>query len=314
MDLVRAGRVTLNGRVCKGANTHVDSDTDVVCVDGVKLPPPVQLSQARLWLYHKVMGEVVSHSDPQGRRTPFKAALEAGFPPLRSAGRLDLGTEGLMLLSDCASLVRTLEHPSGGFMRTYLAEVANASPVLSGTAPEVSADMHDSLAAGITLRTGAAFRPIFVDCDDRAIASAHAHIVGTGASHGASSMSGQTGSGTESSVRSLQRRLLKRHASAAHQSSTRRLRGLRPEQDATTIPDLAGTARCRRWFRIKLFEGKTHEVRRALAHFDFDVLRLVRVAFGPFHLGDLPPGQLEEADVRGEELSQIRARAEELEF
>jgi 23S rRNA pseudouridine2605 synthase len=86
-----------------------------VTVDGKPLP---QAQAPRLWRYHKPKGLVTSHKDPQGRKTVFEA-LPPGLPRVVSVGRLDLNTEGLLLLTTDGELARHLELPSTAWLRRY---------------------------------------------------------------------------------------------------------------------------------------------------------------------------------------------------
>jgi 23S rRNA pseudouridine2605 synthase len=108
------GRVAVNGTVLT-TPAYVVKPSDDVTVDGKPLP---QAEVPRLWRYHKPKGLVTSHKDPQGRRTVFEA-LPAQLPRVVSVGRLDLNTEGLLLLTTDGELARHLELPSTGWLRRY---------------------------------------------------------------------------------------------------------------------------------------------------------------------------------------------------
>jgi 23S rRNA pseudouridine2605 synthase len=109
-----AGRVAVNGKVLT-TPVYVVSPKDSVTVDGKALP---EAQGARLWRYHKRRGLVTSHKDPQGRKTVFEA-LPPGLPRVVSVGRLDINTEGLLLLTTDGALARHLELPSTGWLRRY---------------------------------------------------------------------------------------------------------------------------------------------------------------------------------------------------
>jgi 23S rRNA pseudouridine2605 synthase len=111
---IAAGRVAVNGKVLV-TPAHIVSPGDKVAVDGKPLPA---LEAPRLWRYHKPRGLVTSHKDPQGRRTVFEA-LPPGLPRVVSVGRLDINTEGLLLLTTDGALARHLELPSTGWLRRY---------------------------------------------------------------------------------------------------------------------------------------------------------------------------------------------------
>ena len=114
--LIGLGKVAVNGRILDTPATLVTRD-DVITVDG----KPIGSTQAtRVWRYHKPAGLLTSHSDPTGRPTVFDA-LPAGLPRVISVGRLDLATEGLLLLTNDGELSRALELPSTSLVRQYRA-------------------------------------------------------------------------------------------------------------------------------------------------------------------------------------------------
>ena len=108
------GRVKVNGKKVTSPAMNV-SDADAVVVDGKLLQ---QKQEARLWLYHKPTGLVTTHKDPEGRRTVFDA-LPKTLGRVISIGRLDLNSEGLLLLTNDGGLARKLELPSTGWIRRY---------------------------------------------------------------------------------------------------------------------------------------------------------------------------------------------------
>jgi 23S rRNA pseudouridine2605 synthase len=115
---IAAGRVAVNGAVVSSPALNVTPD-DRITVDGAPLPVR---ERTRLFLYHKPCGLVTTHADPQGRPTIF-AALPKGLPRLLSVGRLDINTEGLLLLTNDGGLARTLELPATGWLRRYRVRV-----------------------------------------------------------------------------------------------------------------------------------------------------------------------------------------------
>jgi 23S rRNA pseudouridine2605 synthase len=115
---IEAGRVTVNGKVLT-TPAHVVGAKDRIRVDGKPLPETQPL---QLWRYHKPKGLVTSHRDPQGRTTVFEA-LPPGLPRVVSVGRLDIATEGLLLLTTDGELARHLELPSTGWLRRYRVRV-----------------------------------------------------------------------------------------------------------------------------------------------------------------------------------------------
>ncbi|MDQ0324838.1 23S rRNA pseudouridine2605 synthase [Rhodopseudomonas julia] len=111
---IAAGRVSINGRVLTTPAITV-TERDKIVVDG----QPLQARErSRLFLYHKPKGLVCTQRDPEGRPTVF-AALPPDLPRVMSIGRLDINTEGLLLLTNDGGLARVLELPSTGWLRRY---------------------------------------------------------------------------------------------------------------------------------------------------------------------------------------------------
>ncbi|MEP0519906.1 MAG: pseudouridine synthase [Hyphomicrobiales bacterium] len=108
------GRVLVNGKRLDSPALNVGTNDDVV-VDGKPMPTK---ERTRLWLYHKPKGLVSSNKDSEGRPTVF-ANLPKDMPRVISVGRLDINTEGLLLLTNDGSLARHLELPSTGWLRRY---------------------------------------------------------------------------------------------------------------------------------------------------------------------------------------------------
>ena len=201
---VAEGRVTVDGAVLTSPAITVTPDSDVR-VDGKPLPG---LEPARLWRYHKPAGLVTTHRDEKGRPTVFDA-LPRELPRLISIGRLDLNSEGLLLLTNDGALARRLELPATGWLRRYKVRV-------HGDADE---DRLAALAKGLTI-DGVAYGPI------RAVLE---RVQGSNA-----------------------------------------------------------------WLQMSLREGKNREVRRVLEHLGLAVTRLIRLSYGPFQLGHLARGAIEE--------------------
>ena len=119
--LIAAGRVALGGKVVRDPAVNVD-ETSLITVDGAPLPAE---EPTRLWRYHKPPGLITSHRDPRGRPTVFeKVAERLGY--VVSVGRLDINSEGLLLLTNDGALARELEHPSRGWRRRYRVRVRGA--------------------------------------------------------------------------------------------------------------------------------------------------------------------------------------------
>lgn len=117
-ELILAGRVWVNGRVVSELGTKVDPAADVVQVDGRRVQPA-----SRLWIaVHKPRGVVSTRRDPQGRRTVYDG-LPRRFRALFHVGRLDLDSEGLMLLTNDGDGAHRLLHPRHGIERVYEVEI-----------------------------------------------------------------------------------------------------------------------------------------------------------------------------------------------
>jgi 23S rRNA pseudouridine2605 synthase len=202
--MIEAGRVAVNGRVLETPATLV-TDADVVAVDGKRVGEKVR---TRLFRYHKPDGLVVTHRDPQGRPTVFDS-LPKELGRVVSVGRLDLTSEGLLLLTNDGALARRLELPSTGWLRRYRVRVHGA--------PDPRALAR--LAEGVVV-DGVRYGPIEAGIDSR---------------KGANS-----------------------------------------------------------WLTMSLREGKNREIRNVVRHLGFSVTRLIRVAYGPFQLGQLTKGSIEE--------------------
>lgn len=215
--LITTGTVRLNSAVVTHPASFV-SPGDIVTVGGRPIDPP---GRTRLWRYHKPEGLVTTHRDPEGRPTVF-AALPPGLPRVVSVGRLDLNSEGLLLLTNDGALARQLELPSNGWVRRYRVRIFGA----------VEPATLAGLARGITI-DGVRYQGIEAGLDSR--------------------------KGDNS------------------------------------------------WLTIALHEGRNREIRRVMQHLGYHVTRLIRIAYGPFQLGHLPRGAVEE--VPGKVLrEQIGAR------
>ncbi|MBO7556848.1 MAG: rRNA pseudouridine synthase, partial [Alphaproteobacteria bacterium] len=115
--LILQKRVTINGETITSPAINVEPN-DTVKIDGEKLP---SIEQTRLWLYYKPVGLITSHKD-SSRKTVFES-LPEGMPRVISVGRLDLNSEGLLLLTNNGELSRTLELPQNGWSRRYKVKV-----------------------------------------------------------------------------------------------------------------------------------------------------------------------------------------------
>ncbi|KUF09216.1 pseudouridine synthase [Pseudoponticoccus marisrubri] len=202
--LIEAGRVTVNGAQVERAALNV-TPSDRITVDGTPLEAP---DAARLWLYHKPTGLVTTTRDEQGRPTIYDE-LPDDLPRVMSVGRLDLNSEGLLLLTNDGGVKRKLELPSTGWLRKYRVRV-KGRPTDAMLAP-----LRDGLEVD-----GMRFQPMTVALDRQQGANA--------------------------------------------------------------------------WLTVGLREGKNREIRRAMSDIGLEVNRLIRLSYGPFQLGQLKPGEVQE--------------------
>lgn len=112
--MIAEGRVTLNGKILDTPAVNVTA-ADKITVDGEPLPAK---ERTRLWLYHKPRGLVTTARDPEGRPTVFEN-LPEDLPRVVAVGRLDINTEGLLLLTNDGGLARVIAHPDTGWLRRY---------------------------------------------------------------------------------------------------------------------------------------------------------------------------------------------------
>jgi len=202
--MIEERRIAIDGRPVEKPATLLTS-LHGVTVDGkpVKAPAP-----ARLFRYHKPRGLLTTERDPKGRPTIYDR-LPGGLPRVMPVGRLDLNTEGLLLLTTDGELKRQLELPATGVERTYRARVFG----------DVSQDQLEALIHGVEIE-GVRYASIDANLERR---------------------TGRNG-----------------------------------------------------WVEMRLREGKNREVRRVLEYLGLEVSRLIRTAYGPLVLGDLPTGAVDE--------------------
>lgn len=117
-ELIKQKRITVDGEIVDSPALNVEG-TEKILFDGEKLPV---IENTRLWVYYKPVGLVTTHKDEQGRATVF-ANLPVGMPRVISVGRLDLNSEGLLLLTNSGELSRKLELPANGWSRRYKIKV-----------------------------------------------------------------------------------------------------------------------------------------------------------------------------------------------
>lgn len=204
--MILAGQVRMNNEAVTHPAVFVQPG-DLITVNGQAVSTP---ERTRLWRYHKPEGLVTTHKDPEGRPTVFDH-LPLGLPRVISIGRLDLTSEGLLLLTNDGALSRHLELPATGWLRRYRVRVHGG----------VNPNSLKRLAEGMVV-DGIKFGPI------------------------------------EAAVDSVQR---------------------------------ANT-----WLSVSLKEGKNREIRRVMDALLLPVTRLIRVAYGPFQLGNLDRGAAEEVN------------------
>jgi 23S rRNA pseudouridine2605 synthase len=133
---IEGGRVAVNGQILSSPALNVSQD-DLITIDGKQI---ATAEPTKLWLYHKPVGLVTTHSDPEGRATVFEH-LPREIGRVISVGRLDLNSEGLLLLTNDGDLARALELPRTGFVRTYRARAFG----------RVSQKQLDALKSGIVV-------------------------------------------------------------------------------------------------------------------------------------------------------------------
>jgi 23S rRNA pseudouridine2605 synthase len=144
-EWIRAGRITLNGRIAQLGDRAGPADT--VCLDGKPVTlAPTASGPRRLIAYNKPLDEVTTRSDPQGRRTVFESLPALGDGRWISIGRLDINTSGLLLFTTDGELAHRLMHPSSEVEREYLVTVKGRP----------SAASLESLRTGVVLDDGPA--------------------------------------------------------------------------------------------------------------------------------------------------------------
>ncbi len=202
--MIEAGRITVDGVKIDSPALNVGPRARIT-VDGKPMQPP---EPPRVWLYHKPLGLVTTDSDEKGRKTIYDD-LPEHMPRVMSVGRLDLNSEGLILLTNDGELKRKLELPATGWMRKYRVRV-NGRP---------QEETFEPLRKGLNLQ-GEIFQPMLVSIDRQQGANA--------------------------------------------------------------------------WLTVGIREGKNREIRRAMEAIQLNVNRLIRVSYGPFQLGNLKVGAVEE--------------------
>lgn len=151
--MIEARRIRLHGRLLDSPAVNVTS-LEGISVDG----KPVALSEPpRLWRYHKPVGLLTTHKDPEGRPTVFEKMPEH-LPRVISVGRLDLNSEGLLLLTNDGALARWMELPTTGWLRRYRVRVHGAvdEKKLAGLKNGISVEgvLYESIEATLESRSG----------------------------------------------------------------------------------------------------------------------------------------------------------------
>ncbi len=206
--MIAEGRVTLNGQRLDSPAVNV-TPSDRITIDGEPLPTR---ERTRLWLFHKPRGVVTTARDPEGRQTVFDV-LPEDMPRVVAVGRLDINTEGLLLLTNDGGLAKVIAHPETGWLRRYRVRAFG----------DVDQAMLDGLRKGVTI-DGMEYGPVEATID-------------------------------------------------------------RAQGDNV-------------WLTLGLREGKNREVKRILEHLGLSVNRLIRLSFGPFQLGELEVGLVDEIRTR----------------
>lgn len=259
-ELIRQGRITVNGETVAAPAFLVDG-TENIRFDGEKIKSK---DKTRLWLYHKPAGLVTSHKDEKGRDTVF-AHLPAGLPRVISVGRLDLNSEGLLLLTNDGGLSRALELPSNGWSRRYKVKVHGF----------LNERRLKKLEKGATV-DGIAYGPCKITIDSRPKPAAAPVRNGNAAALPARSAVSPSGSNAAASP-------------AGQPVSAPVARGAATACNAATARTATNA-----WLTVSLTEGKNREIRKLMASVGLDVARLIRLSYGPFQLGSLKPGEVRE--------------------
>lgn len=206
--MILAGRVSVNGETLTSPARNV-TENDRILIDGEPMP---SRERSRLWIFHKPRGVVTTARDPEGRQTVFDV-LPEDLPRVVAVGRLDINTEGLLLLTNDGGLAKVIAHPDTGWLRRYRVRAHG----------DTDQAQLDRLAKGVTI-DGMEYGPVEATLD-------------------------------------------------------------RVQGDNV-------------WLTLGLREGKNREVKRILEHLGLSVNRLIRLSFGPFQLGDLEVGLVEEVRTR----------------
>ena len=152
-EMIRKGRVAVNGKIVTGMGVLVDPDSDRVTVDGVRLQTGLR---RRSYLLYKPIGILCTRRDPEGRKTVYDLLPPEVGEGLYSSGRLDMDAEGLLILTNDWDLTEKLTHPSSHLPKTYLVKVKGQveNTVLKKLRKGVELDDGPTLPANVTVMKG----------------------------------------------------------------------------------------------------------------------------------------------------------------
>ena len=202
-ELIAEGRVKVNGVV-------IETPATIITDHSIKIDDKLLLEKkpAKVWIFHKPRGFITTNKDPKARKTIFEI-LPKNLPRVVTIGRLDINTEGLLLLTNDGEVARYVELPSSKWTRIYRARVFG----------KIDMERLKKLQKGIVI-DGVKYDGIKVEMEQ--------------------------------------------------------------ERDFNS------------WLKISLTEGKNREIKKVLEYFGLQVSRLIRISFGPFHLGKMPIGEVKE--------------------
>ncbi len=207
--MIEAGMVRQGDQVITTPATLISS-VEGITVDGMEVKPP---EPTKIWKYHKPAGRMTTYYDPEGRPTVFEAMPE-NMPRVLSVGRLDLNTEGLLLLTNDGELSRWLELPSTGWIRTYKVRCHGY----------FDREKVAEIRRGVTIED-VAYRGVKININE--------------------------------------------------------------SREKSNI-----------WLTISITEGKNREVRKLLEYIGLQVTRLIRLSYGPFELGEMKRGDIQEVTTQ----------------
>ena len=251
-ELIAAGKVTVNGSVAL-LGAKADSETDDIRVNGRRLP---EKNNSVYIMLNKPAGYVTTMSDEQGRRTVADLISGLGMR-LYPVGRLDLNSEGLLIMTNDGDLANSLMHPSGGIKKTYRIAVT----------PEREADSggYSAASPGNTGR------------------NAHS-AVGRDIAEGSRKSSGD--------IKERIARLEAPIVIEGKKTTPASVSSVREEEKISMLSRLTASQRATAAVvDVTISEGRNRQVRRLCENAGLRVLRLIRVSEGPLSLGNLATGR-----------------------